>query len=294
MTATAALQTTGAPSLLAQKRQVSVDSCFGEISAFEGDLITRQIEKFGNHTRPEFNFAVSVMDPDAKVFDLGGHIGTFSMVALRKLSPEGKLLAVEGSATTHALLRDNLTRLTGTLRAADRPANAACMADVDTLNAFANIRSGPYDMLENEDNTGASKLVAREDQPDAGPTSVESVSIDTLVDRHFAPTYIKLDTEGTEGELLAASTYVARAKPTLYVEVNAHTLSAFGTSVEDLDHLLRSLGYRFFINGFDRNAAHDLYKPVGIDTLTGRTQMFDVLCVHQDANIVRVLDRYLA
>lgn len=283
---------TGARSLLAQKPTVQVDSCFGEITAFEGDLITRQIAEFGNHTRPEFTFAVSVMAPGARVFDLGAHIGTFSMTALRKLSPRGRLLAVEGSVATHAILRENLTRLTGTLRAADRGPGAAYMADADTLNAFANLRPGDFNILENRDNTGASMLVPRAERPHTTHVTTESLGIDDLVDRYFAPDYIKMDTEGTEGELLAASTHVARARPTLYVEINARTLAAFDTTVADMDRLLQGLGYRFFINGFDRNAAHDLYKPVGIETLCGRGDFFDVLCIHKDADIAGVLSRY--
>jgi hypothetical protein len=37
-------------------------SMFGPIEAYQDDLITTQINEFGNHTRPEFSFATCIID----------------------------------------------------------------------------------------------------------------------------------------------------------------------------------------------------------------------------------------
>ena len=43
------------------KKIIEVDSTVGKIKSFENDIITDQIIKFGNHTRPEFAFASSII-----------------------------------------------------------------------------------------------------------------------------------------------------------------------------------------------------------------------------------------
>jgi FkbM family methyltransferase len=274
---------------LALKQVVTVDSCFGPIEAFEDDVITDQIRRFGNHTRPEFAFATSVLDPDMGVFDLGAHIGTFALAAMARLSPRGRILAVEGSPVTAALATRNLARVAG---GAARPA-------ATVLNAFV-AAPGPagapaggqaFAIQENRANTGASMLVPRERGPNMAKPTQPFFALDGLVERYFAPGYIKLDTEGTEAGLLMGSAYVAEAKPILYVEINARTMAAFGDTAEDLDAYLKRLGYSFFINNFDRNGRHDLFQVKALPALTGPERMFDVLCVGPAQEVLKDLRR---
>ena len=67
------------------KEIIEIDSIFGIIKAFKNDLITDQIIKFGNHTRPEFAFATSIILNNFNIFDLGAHIGTFALTSIKKL-----------------------------------------------------------------------------------------------------------------------------------------------------------------------------------------------------------------
>ena len=65
-----------------------VDTIFGRIRAFPGDLITEQLVSFGAHTRPELAFLLNMVDEGDGVFDLGAHIGTFALPIARKVGLE--------------------------------------------------------------------------------------------------------------------------------------------------------------------------------------------------------------
>ena len=79
---------------------IELDTVFGKLKCYANDLITKQIQQFGNHTRPEFAFATSLILKDFKIFDLGAHIGTFTLSALKKIDSNSKVLCVEGNKKT--------------------------------------------------------------------------------------------------------------------------------------------------------------------------------------------------
>src|SRR5438045_8573886 len=90
---------------------IEVNSIFGPLEVFSGDLITEQIVSFGAHTRPELAFLISVIRPGDDVFDIGGHVGTFAIPMAQNIGPTGHLLVVEAYSKNLALLRRNLSRL---------------------------------------------------------------------------------------------------------------------------------------------------------------------------------------
>lgn len=246
-------------------RVEEVQSDFGRIVALKDDLITRQIKKFGNHTRPEFAFATSVLDPGMSVFDIGAHIGTFALCARRKLRTGAPFLAVEGNAAIHALLRKNLG------------------PDIFTMNSFVGAEQG-LSYQEKEGNSGAGRLIR-------GPAfqRVRSVSIDNLADMFFEPDFIKLDVEGMEFSCLADCKLLRRARPILYLEVFAEHLATYDASPTDLDHLLSELGYHYFRNGGDRNARHDIFRAETVAGLTDLSGLTDVLCVPESSALLAPL-----
>lgn len=249
---------------MVEPRTVEVYSDFGPIVAFRDDLITRQIRRFGNHTRPEFAFATSVLDPRMAVFDIGAHIGTFALTALRKVCPD-RVLAVEGNAAAHALLRKNLG------------------AGVCTLNAFVGAEPGmAYEAKPG--NSGAGHLV-----PGNSLMDVRSASLDSLVEQYFEPEFIKIDVEGMEYACLEGSQFLRSERPILYLEVFAPHMATHGATPADLQRLLEPLGYRFFRNAGDRNGAHDVFHVAPVQDLSGLSGICDVLCVPKTAPVLAPL-----
>ncbi len=274
-------------STLEQKEIVTVDTCFGPIEAYENDLITEHLEQFGNLTRPEFAFATSVVTPHTKMFDLGAHIGTFSMTAMAKMSSRAQILAVEGSPATAAILSRNINRLTLTASGTqidERP-------HVTVLNALMVPSRDRFSLAENETNTGASRL-SLEQHGAGSETEIPQFGIDQLVEKYFRPDYIKIDLESIEGLLLGSSTYVSATKPLIYMEVARHAMGSFGTKLTDLDAFMKKLGYVFYVNDFDRNGPHDIFRVRRINDLATYRKFFDVLCVPESSELSGTFSRY--
>ncbi|CAB3765072.1 FkbM family methyltransferase [Paraburkholderia humisilvae] len=244
-----------------QKNVTVVTSKFGSVLTYQDDLVTSQILQYGNHTRPEFAFATALLNHDSKVFDLGAHIGTFTLEVLTKLGGEGHVLCVEGDPRTFDLLRMNINQ---------QPRRAQTLL----RNCFVGSGSG-LEFVHDPDNTGAHHL-----RPSQQGTIVAE-QLDSLVQSSFEPDYIKIDVEGAEFSALGNSEYVRTRRPHLYVEVADHQLARFGHRKEDLNRMLIDLGYRFFGNVGARNARHDLYKIAEIANLVDYGDFFDILCVQR-------------
>ena len=250
----------------ASRPTIEIESVHGRLECFENDLITRQIREFGAHTRPEFAFALATLDPRMSVFDMGAHVGTFALAALTRLLPGTRLLCVEGNPETYAVLERNL---------ADRGA-----AQVETRLSFVgNVESMAYQNTEG--NTGAGALV-----PSDEGQALVSASLDELAARYFIPDFIKIDVEGSEFDVLSASTMLRDHRPILYLEIGNDALARHGHTATDLNDLLSDLDYAFYVNTLDRNAAHDLFRVERLERLdTRRAKLFDAVCIPRSAAI---------
>jgi len=249
-----------------------VDTIFGRIECFQNDLITDQLLSFGAHTRPELAFLLSVVDPGDRIFDIGGHIGTFAVPLAQRSGVKHGTVIVEALRSTYAVLTRNVER---------------CCQDLEvvTLNALIGRKGSSYEARAVRGNTGASHFVDVQHADNMTPIT----TIDDLARQYFIPRVIKIDIEGYEGHALADATYALKTNPILYVEINRAALERCGSSVVSVDDLLRSLGYRLFKNMGDRNGAHDNYRAQEIATLSEGGNFFDVLAIHADDNRLRRL-----
>jgi FkbM family methyltransferase len=243
---------------------IEVEAIFGRIMAFENDLITNHIIKFGAHTRPELAFLLSVVHRGDFIFDLGGHIGTFAIPLAHKVSDPGKLLVVEGRLENFSVLEKNI-------------ANARLPAETKTLNALIVPSERRYEAHTPAGNTGATFFLP----VDTAGVATETVTIQELCHRYFTPRIVKVDIEGCEVFALASSKLLQRERPIIYAEVNGRLLSQQGSSISELDGLFRDNGYRLFRNFGDRNAAHDKFVTLELGELAKGGQFFDVLAIHR-------------
>lgn len=246
-------------------RLIEVQSVHGPMLAFEDDFITRQILKFGAHTRPEIAFLLSVVRPGDAIFDLGAHIGTYAIPLARAAGRRGRLLAIEARPQTCSVLERNLKR-------------ARLGPNVVALNALVGRAGQPYKAHTPEGNTGGTYYVAAPEGDDA----VDVVTIDALCRRHFIPRVLKIDIEGGELLALAQSCVLQDARPIVYAEVNGKLLALQGGSIGDLEALFRGAGYRLFRNIGDRHAAHDDFIVDELGALPTDKNNFDVLALHSD------------
>jgi FkbM family methyltransferase len=238
----------------------------GVFYAATDDLITRQLIEFGAHTRNELAMVLDHVREGETFVDLGAHIGTFAIPIARKLGPRGKLLAIDGSPDTHALLERNV----GANGLAHR---------IQTICAIAG--HGPAQHLQRVEvghNTGAGFYISD------GTSASAYRSIDTrwLICAHgFARLdFLKIDIEGMESLVLQSVAPLLEAqRPKLYIEVVAEQLARFGATVAELDRFLRGFGYRFLRNTGDRNSVNDAYVKTELTSLERGGAFFDLLAL---------------
>jgi len=188
--------------------------------------------------QPEVWNSVSPVLPEGSVFfDVGAHIGYFSMKAAVQVGKTGRVVAFEPNPEILKLLRDNVA-----------------------ANHFQNVIVQPIACTDREQmltlyaapivNTGASSLAKQNAEilVDQTPRaySVRGRPIDDVV-RELGLTRvdaIKIDVEGAEVLVLrGAMNTLQRFHPKLAVEVIPRQLASFQTTADDLRAVLETAGY---------------------------------------------------
>jgi FkbM family methyltransferase len=174
----------------------------------------------------------------AVFFDVGAHIGYFSLKASAKVGSMGRIVAFEPNPEILKLLRENIV--------ANKAGNVlvepiACTDREQTLTLWA---SASF-------NTGMSSLarenaeISYEEPP--RPYTVRGRPIDDVV-RELDLTKvnaIKVDVEGVEVEVLrGAMKTLKRFHPKLVIEVDLRQLANFKTTPEDLVVVITGAGYK--------------------------------------------------
>src|SRR5579864_6709003 len=188
--------------------------------------------------QPEVWNSVSPVLPEGGVFfDVGAHIGYFSMKAAAQVGKTGRVVSFEPNPEILKQLRDNVA-----------------------ANHFQNVIVEPVACTDRDQmltlyaapiiNTGASSLAKQnaDISVDQAPRaySVRGRPIDDVV-RELGLTRvdaIKIDVEGAEVIVLrGAVNTLQRFHPKLAVEVVSRQLASFQTTVDDLKKLLENAGY---------------------------------------------------
>ena len=188
--------------------------------------------------QPEvWNAVAPALSEGSVFFDVGAHIGYFSMKAAVQVGKTGRVVAFEPNPEIVQLLRDNVA-----------------------ANHFQNVVVEPIACTDHDQmlslyaapviNTGASSLARQnaEISADQGPRpySVRGRPIDDVV-RELGLTRVdamKIDVEGAEVAVLrGAANTLQRFHPKLAVEVVPRQLASFHTTPDDLRAVLRDAGY---------------------------------------------------
>ena len=160
------------------------------------------------------------LKPDGCFFDVGAHVGLYSLIASRLVGAKGRVVAFEPDPLNAQLIREHAAR-----------------------NGLSNISVAQVAIWRSE---GEVRFRRSGDQPmgkssrrgavvDSGLAmgsgeiiSVQAVSLDAFAAHNYSPAVIKIDVEGAECEVLEGATgFLARAKPTLICEVHTVEAAAF-------------------------------------------------------------------
>jgi FkbM family methyltransferase len=140
------------------------------------------------------------------VFDLGANVGFFTLVAAALVGPSGRVVAYEPLPTNAVALRRNV--------------GLNELANVEVVEAAVSAAVGTAELDPNGSDQEGSLVVHR----GSATISVPTVSVDAEADRlAVAPTLVKIDVEGAEGDVLTGMMRtLGTARPIVVCEVHQH------------------------------------------------------------------------
>lgn len=164
------------------------------------------------------------------IYDVGAHIGTYTLIALHYGGPEARVIAYEPADLTRGHL---LTHLSWNQATEQVIVRSCCCGDASgTATFYFDARSpeGTNGLLPVEGCSSKSVAVWPLDR-----------EVETL---GMIPDLIKVDVEGTEMQVLrGAEQTLLRYKPALLLSLHPEPLAKQGTSPESVLHWLAERGY---------------------------------------------------
>jgi FkbM family methyltransferase len=247
-----------------------VETMYGRFHCWQDDLITEQLQKFSAHTRNELGMLKTFVHPGDRILDIGAHIGTFSVPLALFTQKKGHVYSFEANPRNFELLTSNVKE--NGLGGVITPTHAV-IAERDGQEFGAELPTG-----------GNSGMYYFSPDADAAVTRVGSMNIDawrlrTCPGARFD--LIKIDVEGAEMAVLrSCASILSECLPVLYIEMNRQALGRFDATYDDVDALLRGLGYHYFRNVGERNSANDHFVLATVENLRDGGDFFDVLAIH--------------
>jgi FkbM family methyltransferase len=218
----------------------------------------------GGFENIECSFVDRFLAPGMTVLDIGSHHGFYTLLASRKVGPQGRVIAVEASPRERERLRLHL-RIN---RCKNVTVESRALGEAEGMAELYLVSGGE---------TGCNSLR----QPNvAQPTERVTVSVERLdcvlqeqnIDR---VDLIKIDVEGAELSVLKGSHDLLgrRPRPVILIEVQDIRTQPWGYPARDIVRYLTSFDYRWF-------------RPI----LNGKIEEIDSKRLEYDGNFIAVPD----
>ena len=200
---------------------------------------------------PEMTFVGrELVRPGAIVIECGAHHGAQSILLSRWVGTGGKVVAIEPIPENVSILRKNIeiNNLTNVL-VVDRAVGSSRGHLSMARSSNGSVRAGGNHTI-----------------------SVESITLDALAEElKIMPTFLKIDVEGYEYQVLEGSRSILATTPAVFVEVHTLTLPRYGKKFEDLWEFIDPGKYDIFIQDEDFKEP-EAYSPANVPS--GRVHLF--------------------
>lgn len=189
------------------------------------------------YERPEQRVLWNQLTAGSIFVDVGAHIGFYTLLAAKRVGPEGRVVSFEPDPDTHARLVRNVD------------ANPDLSPKIRLFEFAVSDSAGPAHIYRGTLGNMGGNTLAPTEGVSAMPietTTLDQVFSDEALDP--ARAVVKIDVEGHEIEALHGfrRTLSGPAKPVLVVEVADALQRRAGASSEQLVRELESFGYRLF------------------------------------------------
>jgi FkbM family methyltransferase len=206
----------------------------------------------GNSEPESAAFIGNFLKPGMVFFDVGAHIGEYTLIASRVVGPAGAIHAFEAQPDTFALLQRNC--------AANATQNV-------TLNSSAVCeREGGVEFDVCKEPSMSSMAAAGKLERSLARIRVPGVTLDAYCQTHGVwPSLLKIDVEGAELLVLrGAESLLSRPAgraPAIIFECLTSTYARFGYGQEAVVTYLKSFKYEIFRMGEDGGLTSDFGQP---------------------------------
>jgi FkbM family methyltransferase len=182
----------------------------------------------GGYEAPVERILLSHLRPGTVFYDVGAHIGVFSLIAARNLGTHGSVFVFEPDPSNVRRIEEHASR--NRLDSMRIIPKAVC----STVGRLRFQRAS----FKSSMNRGV--LVEHAAAAEESTIEVESVTLDAVAKAHVLPSLIKIDVEGSEAAVLQGSEAIFRsAKPLLVCEIHHEQAST------DVKGWLLARGYEF-------------------------------------------------
>jgi FkbM family methyltransferase len=186
-------------------------------------------------SEPEtFEFVTRVLKPGMVFFDVGAHIGEYTLIAASRVGGSGEVHAFEAQPATAALLRSNCHAN----HVRNATINVCAVADQEGTVEFEICSEPSMSSIVGYQAAGRR----------TGTICVPAVTLDAYCERQdVRPDVLKIDVEGAEWMVLQGATHtLARSSPIVLFECLESTYARFGASPGKVIAFLERLEYRIY------------------------------------------------
>jgi FkbM family methyltransferase len=192
-----------------------------------------------NYEAENFDFLKESIQPNSVVFDIGAHIGLFSIIAAKLIGNGAKIFAFEPAPSTQKVL--NQTIAINHLQQNVIPVNAAMGKEPGSITFF----------VSDDEADNSNSLVSYKEDRKLHGIEVKVDNID-----HFAAAqkltqigFIKIDVEGAEYDTLRGGIHVFKTlRPNFILAIHPEPIAKKGDKLEDIYNLLIQLDYSIEYN----------------------------------------------
>lgn len=172
----------------------------------------------------EMLFTKKMVRPGEIVIEVGPHHGFFTILLSKWVGKEGKILAIEASPHNSKILKENID-INGISNVTVENKAAG------SIDGHIYIRGGSNSNVVNSLWNAAYKVKL---------TKLDNYS-------YLSPTFLKIDVEGYEVDVLKGAGKILELKPNLAIEVHFEQLKKYGYSIKDIFDLIDKKSYTLWL-----------------------------------------------
>jgi FkbM family methyltransferase len=182
----------------------------------------------GDYEAPVGRILLSNLRPGTVFYDVGAHIGMFSLIVARSLGAHGSVFVFEPDPSNVRRVKEHASR------------NQLDAIRIIPKAAWSTIGRLRFQRASFQSSMNRGVLVGGTSAAEESTIEVESITLDAVAREHALPSLIKIDVEGSEAAVLQGSEEIFRsAKPLLVCEIH-HEQASY-----DVTRWLVARGYKF-------------------------------------------------